>query len=73
MKPVPCPNDGCKVVIQRQRVSDHVCECPHTVIPCKYKGIGCANRTTSSTSTWHWRLSTCSKVSLTPCKLELLP
>ena len=41
MKIVPCPNDGCHTKIQRQQVSEHISKCPHTVIPCKYKGIGC--------------------------------
>ena len=41
MKILPCPNAGCGTRIQRQDVSEHVSKCPHTVIPCKYKGIGC--------------------------------
>ena len=41
MKILPCPNDGCDTEIQRQQVIEHVSKCPHTVIPCKYKGIGC--------------------------------
>ena len=41
MKILPCPNDGCDTEIQRQQVSEHISKCPHTVIPCKYKGIGC--------------------------------
>ena len=41
MKILPCPNAGCGKEIQRQQVSEHVSKCPHTVIPCKYKGIGC--------------------------------
>ena len=41
MRTLPCPNDGCDTEIQRQQVSEHVSKCPHTVIPCKYKGIGC--------------------------------
>ena len=41
MKILPCPNDGCLIEIQRQQVSEHISKCPHTVIPCKYKGIGC--------------------------------
>jgi TNF receptor-associated factor 4 len=44
MKPVPCPNDECEKEIQRQQISEHVSKCPHTVIPCKYKGIGCATK-----------------------------
>ena len=41
MKIFPCSNAGCHTKIQRQQVSEHVSKCPHTVIPCKYKGIGC--------------------------------
>jgi TNF receptor-associated factor 4 len=41
MKPVPCPNNACRVKRQRQHVSGHVSKCPHTVTPCKYEGIGC--------------------------------
>ena len=41
MKILPCPNAGCATRIKRQEVSEHVSKCPHTVIPCKYKGIGC--------------------------------
>ena len=38
-QPVPCP--GCGDAVERQQVPEHVSKCPHTVIPCKYKGIGC--------------------------------
>ena len=41
MKILSCPNAGCDAKVQRQQVSEHVSKCPHTVIPCKYKGIGC--------------------------------
>jgi hypothetical protein len=41
MKPVPCPNNKCGMEIQRQQINEHVSKCPHTVIPCKYKDIGC--------------------------------
>jgi TNF receptor-associated factor 4 len=27
--------------MERQQVPEHVSECPHTVVSCKYKGIGC--------------------------------
>ena len=40
-KPLPCPNSGCGDIVERQQVPEHVSKCPHTVIPCKYKGIGC--------------------------------
>jgi TNF receptor-associated factor 4 len=45
MKPVSCLNDGCRVEMQRQKVREHVSKCPHTVIPCKYEGIGCDKKT----------------------------
>ena len=42
MKIVPCPIAGCDKNMQRQEIEEHVyTECPHTLIPCKYKGIGC--------------------------------
>ena len=41
MKILPCSNDGCDTEIQRQQIGEHVSKCPHTVISCKYKGIGC--------------------------------
>ena len=42
MKIVPCPDVGCGKTMQRQKIKEHVfTKCPHTVIPCKYKGIGC--------------------------------
>ena len=41
MKILSCPNAGCYTKIQRQQISEHVSKCPHTVISCKYKGIGC--------------------------------
>ena len=40
-KPLPCPNSGCGDTVERQEVPEHVSKCPHTVIACKYKGIGC--------------------------------
>ena len=41
-KIITCPNAGCEDTMERQQVRKHVhIECPHTVIPCKYKGIGC--------------------------------
>ena len=36
-----CPNAGCDDDMERREVSEHVSKCPHTVVPCKYKGIGC--------------------------------
>ena len=42
MKIVPCPIVGCGKTMERQEIEEHVfTECPHTLIPCKYKGIGC--------------------------------
>ena len=40
-KPLPCPNSGCGDTVEHQQVPGHVSKCPHTVTPCKYKGIGC--------------------------------
>ena len=37
-----CPNVGCGKTMERQEIEEHIfTKCPHTVIPCKYKGIGC--------------------------------
>ena len=41
MKVLSCPNAGCDTKIQRQQISEHVSKCPHTVVSCKYNGIGC--------------------------------
>ena len=38
---VKCPNDGCGEAMERLQVKDHVTKCPHTVISCKHKDIGC--------------------------------
>ena len=39
---VKCPNAECGGIVQRKEFKRHVrIMCPHTVIPCKYKGIGC--------------------------------
>ena len=41
-KIVSCSNTGCKTRMKRQRLDEHVhTVCPHTVIVCKYEGIGC--------------------------------
>jgi hypothetical protein len=40
-KTLPCPNAGCGDTMERQQVPEHVSKCPHTVVSCKYKGIGC--------------------------------
>jgi TNF receptor-associated factor 4 len=40
-KILPCPNAGCGDTMERQQVPEHVSKCPHTVVSCKYKGIGC--------------------------------
>ena len=41
-KTVPCPNPECGETMQRQEIDEHVfTKCRHTVISCKYKGIGC--------------------------------
>ena len=39
---VKCSNAECGDTMERQQLRNHVhVKCPHTVIPCKYKGIGC--------------------------------
>jgi hypothetical protein len=44
-KIVPCISDGCTETMERQNINEHVhTECPHTVISCKYKGIGCTSQ-----------------------------
>jgi hypothetical protein len=44
-KIVPCISDGCTETMERQNIDDHVyTECPHTVISCKYEGIGCTSQ-----------------------------
>jgi TNF receptor-associated factor 4 len=53
MKPVLCPNDGCKVEVQRQQVSEHINKCRYTLIPCKYKSIGCATKMKRQEMTAH--------------------
>ena len=41
-KVIPCTNAGCGDIIERQQVRKHVhTMCLYTMIPCKYKGIGC--------------------------------
>ena len=42
-KILPCSNAGCDKKMEHQQLVEHVrTECPHTVMACKYKGIGCA-------------------------------
>ena len=55
MKILPCPNAGCATRIQRNKVSKHVNKCPHTVISCKYKGIGCDTELKREDMTAHKR------------------
>ena len=41
-KQIGCPNVECDLVIERQYMDHHVTEeCGYTVLPCKYKIIGC--------------------------------
>lgn len=41
---VKCPNAGCGAVA-RHCVNEHTrTSCPHSMIPCKYKGIGCSTK-----------------------------
>jgi hypothetical protein len=44
-KILPCSNVGCTETMERQNIDEHVrTECPHTVVPCKHKGIGCTSQ-----------------------------
>ena len=39
---IKCSNADCGGIMERHELRRHVrIKCPHTVIPCKYKGIGC--------------------------------
>ena len=41
-KVLPCPNADCPDSMQRAKIKQHlVNDCEHTVISCKYEGIGC--------------------------------
>ena len=41
-KPHPCPNPDCSESMQRAEIKQHLDnDCEHTVISCKYEGIGC--------------------------------
>ena len=41
-KILPCPSPGCAEAITRQNLKKHVSDdCPYTVVPCKYKRLGC--------------------------------
>jgi hypothetical protein len=39
-----CSNAGCSEMVERQNIDEHNTKCPHTVISCKYKGIGCTSQ-----------------------------
>ncbi len=41
-KIVPCPNSECSVTIPRQDIKSHLQnECCYTIIPCRYRSVGC--------------------------------
>ena len=41
-KAIPCPNSDCSESMQRAEIKQHLeNDCEHTVISCKYEGIGC--------------------------------
>ena len=40
-KVLPCPNAECIVTMERAEIKQHLNECEHTVISCKYKNLGC--------------------------------
>ena len=42
LKILPCPSPGCAEATTRQNLKKHVNDgCPYTVVPCKYKRLGC--------------------------------
>lgn len=41
-KRVPCPNFECSKVLQRQNIKRHLDCCDYTVVPCKYRRLGCS-------------------------------
>ena len=40
-KPSTCPNVGCTKVIRRRGIAPHLVKCMHTLVPCKFRDIGC--------------------------------
>ena len=44
-KVLPCPNTECTVMMERAEIKQHLNECEHTVILCKYKNLGCESGT----------------------------
>ena len=40
-KKIPCTNTECTETIERGKMKLHLDDCDHTIIPCKYKNIGC--------------------------------
>ena len=44
-KILPCPNTGCSYTTNRQYLKRHIAtECEYTVIPCKYRRLGCETK-----------------------------
>ena len=40
-KKIPCTNTECTEIIKRGKMKRHLDDCDYTIIPCKYKNIGC--------------------------------
>ena len=40
-KNIPCTNSECTETIERGKMKRHLDDCDYTIIPCKYKNIGC--------------------------------
>ena len=40
-KKIPCTNTECTETIERGKMKCHLDDCDYTIIPCKYKNIGC--------------------------------
>lgn len=40
-KMISCPNAECNVTMERQKMVSHFNECMFSMIPCKYKSLGC--------------------------------
>ena len=41
---IPCPNDGCRELIQRRMIQQHRQKCSFEILPCKYANIGCKEK-----------------------------
>lgn len=48
-----CPNVGCTEVVRAQRLAAHLVVCKHTLVPCKFRGIGCGVTLKRMHISWH--------------------